>query len=50
MQMGDKLLNVSGSPHVHGEESVKKIMWSVVIALMPAFFQNEKVMPAASAL
>ena len=37
MQMGDKLLNVSGSPHVHGDESVKKIMWSVVIALMPAF-------------
>lgn len=33
----NRLLNVSGSPHVHSEESVKKIMWSVVIALMPAF-------------
>lgn len=33
----DKLLNISGSPHVHSDESVKKIMWSVVIALMPAF-------------
>lgn len=33
----DKLLNVSGSPHVHADDSVKKIMWSVVIALMPAF-------------
>ena len=32
----DKLLQVSGSPHVHGNESVKKIMWSVVIALLPA--------------
>lgn len=33
----DKLLNISGSPHVHSDDSVKKIMWSVVIALMPAF-------------
>ncbi|MEG2071365.1 MAG: RnfABCDGE type electron transport complex subunit D, partial [Bacteroidales bacterium] len=32
----DKLLQVSGSPHIHSGESVKKIMWSVVIALMPA--------------
>jgi electron transport complex protein RnfD len=30
------LLTVSGSPHVHGEQSVKKIMWGVVIALIPA--------------
>ena len=30
-------MQVSGSPHVHGELSVKKIMWSVVIALLPAF-------------
>ena len=36
-KMSDKLLQVSGSPHVHGELSVKKIMWSVVIALLPAF-------------
>ena len=35
--MANKLLQVSGSPHVHGDESVRKIMWSVVIALMPAF-------------
>ncbi len=33
----DKLLHVSGSPHVHSDESVKKIMWSVVLSLMPAF-------------
>lgn len=31
------VLTISGSPHLHGEESVKKIMWGVVIALMPAF-------------
>lgn len=35
--MSDFLLKVSGSPHIHGEESVKKIMWTVVIALLPAF-------------
>lgn len=28
---------VSGAPHVHGSESVTKIMWGVVIALIPAF-------------
>lgn len=33
----DKLLNISGSPHVHSDDSVKKIMWSVVVALLPAF-------------
>lgn len=33
-----KILNVSGSPHVHCDDSVKKIMWSVVVALLPAFF------------
>ncbi|HPE43578.1 MAG TPA: RnfABCDGE type electron transport complex subunit D, partial [Bacteroidales bacterium] len=27
---------ISGSPHVHGEESVKKIMYTVVLALVPA--------------
>jgi len=27
---------MSGSPHTHGEQTVKKIMWGVVIALMPA--------------
>ncbi|MDR3047173.1 MAG: RnfABCDGE type electron transport complex subunit D [Bacteroidales bacterium] len=34
--MDKSLLFVSGSPHVHHDESVKKIMWSVVIALLPA--------------
>lgn len=32
----NRLLQVSGSPHVHSTETVKKIMWSVVIALLPA--------------
>lgn len=30
------LLTVSGSPHIHGNQNVKKIMWQVVLALMPA--------------
>ncbi|HPI31057.1 MAG TPA: RnfABCDGE type electron transport complex subunit D [Bacteroidales bacterium] len=30
------LLTVSGSPHVHGDQTVRKIMWGVVIALIPA--------------
>ncbi|MBU0488685.1 MAG: RnfABCDGE type electron transport complex subunit D [Bacteroidetes bacterium] len=30
------LLTVSGSPHIHSGNSVKKIMWGVVIALIPA--------------
>lgn len=30
-----KLLNVSGSPHVHSDESTKKIMWRVNLALIP---------------
>ena len=30
-------LTISGSPHVHGELSVKKIMYLVILALMPAF-------------
>jgi len=30
-------LTISGSPHVHGELSVKKIMYMVILALMPAF-------------
>jgi Na+-translocating ferredoxin:NAD+ oxidoreductase subunit D len=29
-----------GAPHIHGGESVKMIMWSVVIALMPALFAS----------
>jgi electron transport complex protein RnfD len=30
------LITVSGSPHIHGDQTVKKIMWGVVIALLPA--------------
>ena len=30
------ILNVSGSPHVHSDESTKKIMWRVNAALIPA--------------
>lgn len=35
--MSENLLQVSGAPHVHNGESTKRIMWSVVIALLPAF-------------
>lgn len=31
-----KMFTVSGSPHIHGENSTKKIMYGVVIALVPA--------------
>lgn len=31
------LLTISGSPHVHGKDNVQKIMFGVVLALMPAF-------------
>lgn len=30
-----QLFTVSGSPHVHNNQSVQKIMWGVVIALVP---------------
>lgn len=30
-----KLLNVSGSPHIHSDESTRKIMWRVNLALVP---------------
>ena len=30
------LLKVSGSPHVQSKDTTKSIMWSVVIALIPA--------------
>ncbi len=30
------ILTISGSPHIHGDQSIKKIMWGVVIALAPA--------------
>ena len=35
--MADNRLAIAMSPHVHSNESVKKIMYSVVIALLPAF-------------
>jgi len=32
---------VSGSPHIHGDESNKKIMYGVVIAMIPTMlFSN----------
>jgi Na+-translocating ferredoxin:NAD+ oxidoreductase subunit D len=30
------MFTISGSPHVHGDENVKKIMYTVVFALVPA--------------
>ncbi|PKP52774.1 MAG: Na+-transporting NADH:ubiquinone oxidoreductase subunit D [Bacteroidetes bacterium HGW-Bacteroidetes-1] len=30
------MFTISGSPHVHGDESVKKIMYAVVYAMVPA--------------
>jgi len=30
------LLTVSGSPHVHGDDNVKKIMYNVILAMVPA--------------
>lgn len=30
------MFNISGSPHVHSTMSTKKIMWGVVIAMLPA--------------
>jgi len=35
-----KLLTVAPSPHVKGDESINKIMYGVVIALLPAFFMS----------
>ncbi len=32
----DKIPNISVSPHIHTKDSVEKIMWSVVLALLPA--------------
>lgn len=38
--MSNRLLQISGSPHIHSGETVRKIMWSVVIALIPAFLAS----------
>jgi len=32
------LLTVSGSPHIHGHQNVKSIMYGVVVAMIPAIF------------
>lgn len=34
------LLNISPSPHTHGEETTKKLMFGVILALMPALFAS----------
>ncbi|MEI6048499.1 MAG: RnfABCDGE type electron transport complex subunit D [Bacteroidota bacterium] len=34
------LLNISPSPHTHGEETTRKLMFGVVLALMPALFAS----------
>jgi electron transport complex protein RnfD len=34
------LLNVSPSPHTHGKETTRKLMFGVVIALLPALFAS----------
>ena len=34
----DKLITVSPSPHAYGEDTVKKMMYGVVYALLPALF------------
>jgi electron transport complex protein RnfD len=34
------LLNVSPSPHAHGEETTRKLMFGVVVALLPALFTS----------
>jgi electron transport complex protein RnfD len=35
-----KILNISPSPHAHGEETTRKLMLGVVLALMPALFTS----------
>lgn len=36
----NNLLNVSPSPHAHGKESTQKLMFAVVVALLPALFTS----------
>lgn len=40
MNLSSHTFNVSASPHIHGEESVAKIMWSVIMALIPTFIAS----------
>jgi Na+-translocating ferredoxin:NAD+ oxidoreductase subunit D len=32
----ESIMNVSAAPHIHAKDSISKIMWTVVAALMPA--------------
>ncbi|MGB4655401.1 MAG: RnfABCDGE type electron transport complex subunit D [Bacteroidales bacterium] len=32
------MLTISGSPHIHDNQNVQKMMWNVVLALLPALF------------
>ena len=32
----DRMLMVSSSPHIHSGESIQRVMWTVVICLLPA--------------
>jgi len=34
------ILNISPSPHAHGKETTRKLMFGVVVALMPALFTS----------
>jgi Na+-translocating ferredoxin:NAD+ oxidoreductase subunit D len=36
----NNLLNISPSPHVHGEDTTKKLMYGVAIALVPSFLTS----------
>ncbi len=34
------LITISGSPHIHTDKNVKKIMWGVIIAMIPAMLHS----------
>ena len=36
----NNLLNISPSPHIHGDDTTKKLMYGVVIALTPALYTS----------
>jgi len=36
----NNILNVSPSPHAHGQETTRKLMYGVILALMPALFTS----------
>ena len=35
-QKKEQIMNVSAAPHIHAKDSIEKIMWSVILALLPA--------------